>query len=300
MKRRMCLLLSAALLLLTIGCAREVQEETESYSLYFLEAEPEMGGGALQTEKAYLPELEAAGPEEAAKSLMEALLQGPLDMTLKSPIPAGTSLLSLKLQGGRATVDLSAGYASLSGVALTLADYAVTLTLTQVPEISSVKITVRGQELAYRDKQTFASRDVLLVPEEDVVGTVQAVLYFLDESGMLAPEERALDLYEGDTQVFAVARALENGPESKKLSAVLPEGFRVRSVWLEEDMCYVNLSSSQLEALPPEANLHTAVFSLARSLCSLGTVGEVRFLVDGEFARVYGTVNISEPYIFAD
>ena len=299
MKRRMCLLLSAALLLLTIGCAREVQEETESYSLYFLEAEPEMGGGALQTEKAYLPELEAAGPEEAAKSLMEALLQGPLDMTLKSPIPAGTSLLSLKLQGGRATVDLSAGYASLSGVALTLADYAVTLTLTQVPEISSVKITVRGQELAYRDKQTFASRDVLLVPEEDVVGTVQAVLYFLNENGALAAEERTLDLYEGDTQVFAVARALENGPESKKLSAVLPEGFRVRSVWLEEDVCYVNLSSSQLETLAPEADLQTAADSLARSLCSLDTVDEVRFLVDGEFGRWYGSVDISEPYVFA-
>ena len=100
--------------------------------------------------------------------------------------------------------------------------------------------------------------------------------------------------------MFAVARALENGPESKKLSAVLPEGFRVRSVWLEEDVCYVNLSSSQLEALPPEADLHTAVVSLARSLCSLESVGEVRFLVDGEFARLYGAVDISEPYIFAD
>ena len=230
MKRWMCFLLSAALLLLAAGCAREAQEKAGSYDLYFLETEPEMGGGALQTEKAYLPELEAADPEETARGLMEALLQGPLDMTLKSPIPAGTSLLSLKLQGGRATVDLSAGYASLSGVALTLADYAVTLTLTQVPEISSVKITVRGQELAYRDKQTFASRDVLLVPEEDVVGTVQAVLYFLDENGTLAPEERTLDLYEGDTQVFAVARALENGPESKKLSAVLPEGLRGHGV----------------------------------------------------------------------
>ena len=300
MKRWMCLLLSAVLLLLTVGCAQKSQGEAESYDLYFLEAEPEMGGGALQAEKAYLPELEAADPEETAKGLMEALLQGPLDMTLKSPIPAGTSLLSLKLQGGRATVDLSAGYASLSGVALTLADYAVTLTLTQVPEISSVKITVRGQDLAYRNKQTFASRDVLLVPEEDVVGTVQAVLYFLEETGALAPEERTLDLYEGDTQVFAVARALENGPAGKKLSAVLPEGFRVRSVWLEQDVCYVNLSSSQLEALPPETDLHTAVFSLARSLCSLESVGEVRFLVDGEFARLYGAVNISEPYIFAD
>lgn len=300
MKRLMCFLLSAALLLLTIGCAQEPDQETGGYDLYFLEADLKgaSGGGALRTETAYLPELEDSGPEETAEGLMEALLQGPLDGSLKSPIPAGTNLLSLKLEGGRALVDLSASYGSLSGVALTLADYAVALTLTQVPEISSVKITVRGQELAYRNKQTFASRDVLLVPEEDVVGTVQAVLYFLDDNGALTPEERTLELYEGDTQVFAVARALENGPESKKLSAVLPEGFRVRSVWLEEDVCYVNLSSSQLETLAPEADLQTAVDSLARSLCSLDTVDEVRFLVDGEFTGWYGTVDISEPYIF--
>ena len=299
MKRWMCLLLSAALLLLALGCAQKTEEEAEGYDLYFLRAEPEMGGGALQVEKAYLPELENADPEETAKGLMEALLQGPLDGALKSAVPMGTSLLSLEVSGGRALVDVSASYGSLSGVALTLADYAVTMTLTQVPEISSVKITVRGQELAYRNKQTFASRDVLLLPEEDVVGTVQAVLYFLDENGVLAPEERTLELYEGDTQVFAVARALENGPESKKLSAVLPEGFRVRSVWLEEDVCYVNLSSSQLETLAPEADLQTAADSLARSLCSLDTVDEVRFLVDGEFGRWYGSVDISEPYVFA-
>ena len=299
MKRWMCLLLSAALLLLALGCAQKTEEEAEGYDLYFLRAEPEMGGGALQAEKAYLPELENADPEETAKGLMEALLQGPLDGALKSAVPMGTSLLSLEVSGGRALVDVSASYGSLSGVALTLADYAVTMTLTQVPEISSVKITVRGQELAYRNKQTFASRDVLLLPEEDVVGTVQAVRDFLDENGVLAPEERTLELYEGDTQVFAVARALENGPESKKLSAVLPEGFRVRSVWLEEDVCYVNLSSSQLETLAPEADLQTAADSLARSLCSLDTVDEVRFLVDGEFGRWYGSVDISEPYVFA-
>ncbi len=301
MKRYLALLLSGVFLLAAAACGTaEPARKTPTYGLYFMEAELKEanGRGALRAETAYLPKLEGAEPEEVAAGLMEALLQGPLDMTLKSPIPAGTSLLSLKLQGDRATVDLSASYASLSGVALTLADYAVALTLTQVPEISSVKITVRGQELAYRDKQIFASRDVLLMPEEDVVGTVQAVLYFLDETGTLVPEERTLELYEGDTQVFAVARALENGPAGKKLSAVLPEGFRVRSVWLEEDVCYVNLSSSQLETLPPNVDLHTAVHSLAWSLCSLDTVSEVQFLVDGEFARWYGTVDISEPYMF--
>ena len=293
MKRWMCLLLSAALLLLALGCAQKTEEEAEGYDLYFLRAEPEMGGGALQAEKAYLPELENADPEETAKGLMEALLQGPLDGALKSAVPMGTSLLSLEVSGGRALVDVSASYGSLSGVALTLADYAVTMTLTQVPEISSVKITVRGQELAYRNKQTFASRDVLLLPEEDVVGTVQAVLYFLDENGVLAPEERTLELYEGDTQVFAVARALENGPESKKLSAVLPEGFRVRSVWLEEDVCCVNLSSTMLDGLPQNTNLRPALRALAKSLLSLKTVEAVRFLRDSLPADTIGGMDVS-------
>ena len=296
------LLLCGLMLLSMAACGRIQPEETPSYDLYFMEADLKeaTGRGALRAETAYLPELEGADPEETAKGLMEALLQGPLDGTLTSPIPVGTNLLSLKLEGGRAVVDLTASYGSLSGVGLTLADYAVALTLTQVPEIGSVKITVRGQELAYRDRQIFLSRDVLLVPEEDVVSTVTAVLYFLNGEGALTPEERTLDLYEGDTQVYAVARALENGPESKELSAVMPEGFRVKSVWLEEDVCYVNLSSAMLEGLPQETELQTAVYSLAKSLCSLDTVSEVRFLVDGEFAKQYGTVDISEPYIFVD
>ena len=302
MKRMITLLLCGLMLLSMAACGRTRPEETPSYDLYFMEADLKEanGRGALRAETAYLPELEGADPEETAKGLMEALLQGPLDGTLTSPIPVGTNLLSLKLEGGRAVVDLTASYGSLSGVGLTLADYAVALTLTQVPEIGSVKITVRGQELAYRDRQIFLSRDVLLVPEEDVVSTVTAVLYFLNGEGALTPEERTLDLYEGDTQVYAVARALENGPESKELSAVMPEGFRVKSVWLEEDVCYVNLSSAMLEGLPQKTELQTAVYSLAKSLCSLDTVSEVRFLVDGEFAKQYGTVDISEPYIFVD
>ena len=294
MKRLTALLLSAVLLLLAVGCARQ-HPENEGYDLYFQEAEAEMGSGALRAEKAYLPQLEATGAAETARGLMEALLNGPLDLTLKSPIPTGTSLLSLRVEGGRAYVDLSASYASLSGVALTLADYAIALTLTQIPEIGSVRITVRGQELAYRDKQTFASWDVLLTAEEDVVGTVPAVLYFLDNSERtLTAEKRTLDLYEGDTQVLAVVRALENGPESKKLEAVLPEGFRVRSVWQEEGVCYVNLASSQLETL--ETDLHLALQALAQSLKSLESVKEVRFLVDGDFAQTYGSVDISASY----
>ena len=296
MRKLVSLLLCAAALL--SGCARggESQQGT-AYSLYFLEADLESvpGGDALRAETVYLEE--DLGTTALAEALVERLLEGPSDATLENPIPAGTSLLSLELNGAYAKVDLSSNYRSLSGVALTLADYAITLTLTQLPQIAIVSITVRGQDLAYRDTQTFTARDVLLSSNEDVIGTVPATLYFLDEEGRLTPEERTLDLYEGDTQVSAVARVLELGPENRSLRLVQPEEFQVKSVWLEEDVCYVNLSSSQLETLPEETDMPMILQALALSLCSLDTVSEVRFLVDGDFAAEYGGASIADPYI---
>lgn len=298
MKKLLSLLVCAAVLCVC-GCAGGGAESRQGtpYDLYFLEADLSAvpGGDALRTQTVYLEEdLET---EALARTLVERLLEGPTDDTLANPIPAGTGLLSLELTGAHARVDLTSGYRSLSGVELTLADYAITLTLTQLPQIAVVSITVRGQELAYRDTQTFTARDVLLFSNEDVIGTVQATLYFLDEEGELAPEERTLELYEGDTQVSAVVRALESEPENRSLHMAQPETFQVKSAWLEEDVCYVNLSSAQLEALPEGTDLTAALRALARSLCSLDAVAETRFLVDGDFAAEYGGADISDPYI---
>ena len=280
MKKLTVLLLA----LLTLAACGQKDGSEISYLLYFQEGEFGFaaGDGALQTENLYLSPEETQDPQLLAELLMIHLLEGPFDETLKSTMPSGTSLVSLKLTGGLALVDLSSQYSSLSGVALTLADSAVTMTLTQIPEILSVRITVRGRELAYRDKQIFTARDILLTPEEDVISTLSAMLYFQSPEGVLIPEARTLDLYEGDTQVSAVAQALERGPENRELLPVLP--FQVRSLWQEDDVCYVNLSSAQLEGLD-DATLETALEALRNSLCSLESVGETRFLVDGEFSH---------------
>lgn len=281
MRKWLCPLLAALLL---TGCAQREEPERTAYLLYFQEADLTLsaGEGAFRTENVYLFDDEVQSSRQLAEALMSELLKGPADDTLKNPLPAGTSLLSLELSGGRATVDLSAAYNTLSGVALTLADSAIAMTLSQVPEISSVQITVRGRELAYRERQVLNIREVLLTPEEDVISTVDARLYFLDQEGRLIPEARTLELYEGDTQVSAVASALEGGPENRELLSPLPEGFQVKSVWLEEDVCYVNLSSALLEGLEKTA-VETALQALENSLLSLEGVEETRFLVDGEF-----------------
>lgn len=69
----------------------------------------------------------------------------------------------------------------------------------------------------------------------------------------------------------------------------------MKSVWLEEDVCYVNLSSALLEDPLPEEQLAAALQALERSFCSLETVSETQFLVDGELTDAYGLARAAEP-----
>ena len=296
MRRRLSLT-AALVLLLSLLCACAAQHAQEmdenGYELYFLSDPNSAGGGdAIRAQEKRLVLDGAMETEDCVRALLEALLAGPDEPLLSSPIPGGTALKSLKVSGRRAQIDLSAQYARLTGIDLSLADYCITLTLTQLPDVARVRITVAGRDLDYRSRQVFLARDILTVPKEDVVGTVDASLYFVNGDGALTAEARTLNLYEGDTQVSAVVRALENGPETKGLSAVLPEGFKVRKVWLEEEICYVSLSSALLEGQPEPETLSQAVLALEQSLLSLESVEEVRFLVDGELADTYGPIDL--------
>ncbi len=208
---------------------------------------------------------------------------------------AGSVILPRRLMAAGLDAEQAlAALGTLSGMDLTLADYAVTMTLAQLPDVARVRITVAGNNLDYRSRQVFLTRDILFAPKEDVVGTVAVQLYFPNEDGALTPEDQTLSLYEGDTQVSAVVRALENGPETKELLPVLPDGFKVRKTWLEEGTCYVSLSSALLDGQPDPASLTQAVASLEQSLLSLETVEDVCFLVDGELSETYGPVKLPD------
>lgn len=278
----LCIVLSVAIGYTFVGPG-ENREGTE-YEVFFRERDlsDTHSGDALRPELVKLSD--ESGSQERMEQLLERLLQGPEDETLSSVIPAGTTLLSVRHNGVLATVDLSNQYSALSGVELTLADYAITQTLTQLSEVMLVKVTVRGKEIPYRSGRILSQRDILFSPKEDVVSNVEAMLYFLDEEGTFIPTMETLNLYEGDTQVSAVVRALENGPQSKELLPVIPPDFRIRAVWQVENECYVNFSSKQLESLENESDYDTMCQGLEKSLSSLETVEKVNFLIDGQFA----------------
>lgn len=302
MRRLIALLTALALTLSLVGCMAASQAEARaenSYALYFREKDLSTvrGGDAIRTESIQLDGSEEMGTQQLAEALLSRLLSGPTDETLENPIPEGTQMLSCMIRGARAMVDFSSAYGTLSGVALTLADYCTTLTLTQIPGISSVSITVRGQQLAYRDKQTFTRSDALLTSLEDVVARLDVKLYFLDTSGALTAEPRKLELYEGDSSVKVLLAALQAGPQDETLRSALPEGFSVQSIWSEDDTCYVNLPSSAESSLPDGEAVTAALTALAESLGSLENIHQVHYLVDGEAAERYAGAAIGEDFL---
>ncbi|MBQ3549327.1 MAG: GerMN domain-containing protein [Oscillospiraceae bacterium] len=275
MKRIATLFLLLLLLFSAAGCAA-TEEPVEGLVLYGLTAEEERLGGDIISGTTVLPWEELPQEREAqVQAVMEHLMRSEGDY--RSPLPENVKLRQVQLSGSTACVDLSVGYTLLSGMELTVADYCITLSLTQLTGVYAVRITAEGRELVHRSKQTLLSGDVLLSSMDDVVRTLTARLYFLNEEGRLESEERLLTQYEGESAAQVVLNALTEGPENDELLPLLPEDFTGMSARMESGVCHLNIPGESMDLLQEEKLLQ----GVARSLLSAEGIQQVQLYVDG-------------------
>ena len=97
-----------------------------------------------------------------AEELLRALLLGPKSEGLVSPFPKGVYPGRIDRVGGTVTVRLSEAYSGLSDMALTLADYSIVLTLSQLEGVEAVEIQTAGYPTDYRSHQTLKVEEALM------------------------------------------------------------------------------------------------------------------------------------------
>lgn len=236
--------------------------------------------------------------EMAVPDLMEALLSEPPEKSgLVSPFPEGTRLQQWNQEGKRVTVDLSWPYGDLVGIELTLADYCITLTLTQLEGVEEVCITVNGNALPYRERQVFTAQDVMFTGAEEEPVEVTAALHFRrKDSQELGFEFRVFRLTESDSVAQVVLEALMAGPQDEGLERILPAGLNVLSARQEGKVCYVDLSAVFVQQIPQEEwEQQMVIDSLVNTLCSLENVEQVQLLVEGQPLEWYGDVPVNQP-----
>lgn len=302
MKRTISVIAAALLTIVLFGALLSRQDTSADeggYALFFVAGDLStvQGSDAIVSERVQIDGAENMTAQELCAALVTRLLKGPASDGLRSAIPGGTALLGVTLDERCATVDLSAAYNRLSGVELSLADYCITMTLAQLPQVGSVRVYVSGNEISYRDRQTFFADEVLLSATEDDVRRFSANLYFYDVAAeTLGAELRSISLQEGERRLETLWNALSEGPRDESLAPLLPEGFTILSIRVEEDVCYINLPASVQELMPTDTvRARMAMESLVRTICALDTVQSVQFLVDGEICESFAGVPTQMP-----
>ena len=146
------LVITLGLLLLLGSCSTAA--EKGGYQLYF--------ASGLEDGSAILSEPYQGEADPGPRELMEALLSGPTEEELNSPFPSGVSLRSWGLEEGVLVLNLSEQYGGLTDISLTVADYCIVLTMSQLDGVEAVEINVAGQPVSYRNHQILTREEAVL------------------------------------------------------------------------------------------------------------------------------------------
>lgn len=168
MKKRRFLILTLLALLAVLALwglrANGERPEAEGPMVYFIVSDGTSHGPALGCEPYIGPTTEYMKIPNP-RLFMTALLAGPSSDNLTSPFPKGVSLESWRFDPNDQSnlqIRMSEQYNGLTDVSLTLADYCIVLTMSQIPGVKTVEIVSGGYSANYRSHERLCADEVEL------------------------------------------------------------------------------------------------------------------------------------------
>lgn len=252
----------------------------------------------LSEEKRIVKAAEDGGAAELAKLAIAQLVKGPQNEKNSAVIDREAKLLSLVINDGVVTVNMSSHFAEKKGVDGLLLRFSFINTLCRIEGIDGIVIQVEGKPLVSentgKEYGVLSMSDIALNTEDKVTLN----LYFPDKDGAnLVLEKRTVDAQMALSLEKTVVSELLKGPESGKLSPAIADGTKLLNIETKDRVCYVNFSSEFiLKTSSGSAATMLTLYSVVNSLCSLESVESVQILVNGETGVEFGNFVLDIPY----
>ena len=168
MKRLICVLLAAALLLALASCGTNAGDPV---AFYYLRGPEDYVYGA-QDGVIVMEERAVSGHGEDLNYLLQLYLDGPLDSSLTSPFPQGSQPVRIELSGGVLLLEMNRDFAALEGLDLTLACACLSSTLFSLTDAEQVTITSATSQ--GEPRSITLTRDSLTLLDDSIPETVPA------------------------------------------------------------------------------------------------------------------------------
>lgn len=264
------------------ACGSEEQPAENAYSIYYV------SNSETKVEPHYHI-MQSDTSEEQLEELITCLSTMPDMLEYKAPLALGFEVLSVQVEDGRLMLDVSAEYKNMSAIREVLVRAAIVRTLTQIPDIKYVGITVEGEPLYDNagDLVGLMSADQFINNDGSEINTYEparVMLYFANEDGNKLIAAYREKYYSTNTPLERfVVEELIAGPSGQVAGlypTINPE-TKVINVMTRDGICYVNLDSSFLNVVN-NVSTEIAMYSIVNSLVELNNINRVQILVNGE------------------
>lgn len=212
----------------------------------------------------------------------------------KATIPKSVEVISYEVEDKKAVLRFNDSYKSMSSIEEIICRSSIVKSLAVLEEIDTVEFyigSVPYQNSSGKVLGAMKESDVVLAftGDSSEQSTKKVILYFSDEEGMyLVPVEYEIELNSEEQIEKIVLDLLINGPEDSNLRRTIPEGTKVKNVYTNEGVCYVDFSEEFVSKHTGGSTGETmTIYSIVNSLSELNNINKVQFLIEGSVREEY-------------
>ncbi len=290
MKRKRITLVLLLLILISVLCACENKEKNQLHSeksinIYYLNKE---------TTKVVMKEypIKQETTEALLPEVIGILSTQPDDVELKAPISKEFGMLNYSIEESQLVLNFDVRYLEMEPTEEILTRAALVRTLTQIPGIKYVSITIENEPL-----QDTAGNPVGTMTTDmfiDNAGTeinsyekVKLHLYFANETGDGLIEVNRTIVYNSNISLEKlVVEQIITGPSNDETNPTTNPETKIISVTVKDGVCYVNVDESYLTQ-PYQVSSDVTIYSLVNSLVELSNVNKVQISINGKTDIMY-------------
>ncbi len=282
MKRIRNLLLLFVCMLIFGGCGQEENNDANIYPVYYI-------SNSETKVEVHEYEMQSQSEQEQLQELLNCLSTVPDKLEYKAPLSMGFQVLGVSRDESTVCLDVDAAYKKLPATTEVLVRAALVRTLTQLPEVSYVGITVEGaplydnvgQPVGWMSAEEFINNDG---NEINTYELTKVKLYFANETGDKLIAAYREKYYSSNIPIERfIVEELIAGP-SGQVQGIYPSvnsATKLVNVMTKDGICYVNLDENFLTVVN-NVSTEIAIYSIVNSLVELSNVNKVQILINGE------------------
>ncbi|MDE7323860.1 MAG: GerMN domain-containing protein [Lachnospiraceae bacterium] len=269
-------------MILTDGCSKTEETGTPVDISYLNKSETK-----LVTETHYF---ESEDTKERIVEVLTLLCSVPDNKELKATLTTGINIITYSYDGEQVIVSLGEKYKELSKTTEVLTRAALVRSLTNIPGVRYVMITINGESLTDLSGNAIGimTADMFVdnagTQVETVESKVNLRLYFANESGDgLIAVNRELTHNADVSNVpmeKLVVEQLISGPANDKSYPTVSPGTKLINSTVRDGVCYLTFDSTLITAVN-NVTTDVTIYSIVNSLVELSNVNKVQIAIEG-------------------